>query len=392
MGKTVKHNVEASENAAGKIHVAGVDLGGTKIYTVLADAGGNIISEIKVPTPQDEKGIAVVKQIAKTIVEVRARAGVSKIEAVGVGAAGQLDIHRGIVLRSGNLGWRDVPLLELLAKELKEKGLPAEPGVPEVPEKELGVPEVPKKEPAKPAGPEIPAVKDRCPIFLDNDANLAALGEYKYGAGQGYSHLVYITVSTGIGGGIIINGSIYHGAGGSAGEIGHITVKYNGQLCSCGKRGCLEAYASGTAIARQARELVMKGQGRGILKQLNERQAGASDLQDASILEQITAVEVGRAAANGDIEAKAILNSAGSLLGVGIANVINILNPSLVILGGGVMNKYELMKDAILSAIRETALEVPFSHVQVVPAQLKDRAGGLGAAALALAEAAKRHF
>jgi len=194
---------------------------------------------------------------------------------------------------------------------------------------------------------------------------------------------VYITVSTGIGGGVIINGSIYRGAGGCAGEIGHMTVEKNGRLCSCGKKGCLEALASGTAIARRARELVAEGRGKGILKYLDKKKVKVSNSKDAE-LEQITAVEVGRAAASGDIEAMAILNQAGSMLGVGIANVVNIFNPSLVILGGGVMNMYALMKDAVLSAVRENSLEVPLAHVHVVPAQLGARAGALGAAALAM--------
>jgi len=344
------------DSSVQETYVVGVDLGGTKIHTVLADASGNVISEKRTPTPAGGKSGAVVERIAKTITEVRAQAGVNKIKAVGIGAAGQLDIYRGVVLRSGNLGWRDVQLLELLVVALEREGLNAKPAGPE-----MSV--IPGKKNIQPG--------ECCPIFLDNDANLAALGEYKYGAGRGAGYLVYITVSTGIGGGIVISGEIYRGSGGAAGEIGHMTVERNGPLCSCGKRGCLEALASGTAIARRARELVAEGRGQGILKYLE----GAYE---------ITAVEVGRAAANGDIEARAILDRAGSALGAGIANVINLLNPSLVILGGGVMKIYDLMQEAVIFALQENVLDVPLSHVQVVPAQLGDRAGALGAAALAL--------
>jgi len=285
-------------------------------------------------------------------------------------------------LRSGNLGWQDVPLLAMLAEGLQEEGLNAKPASPEMPA---------RPESKGPARSEDLKPDEYCPLFLDNDANLAALGEYRYGAGRGYDCLVYITVSTGIGGGIIIGGNIYRGAGGSAGEIGHMTVERDGPLCSCGKRGCLEALASGTAIACRARELVAEGRGRGILKYLEKPRkkrgglcANAGGLQGDGVLKKITAVEVGRAAAGGDSEAKAVLERAGKALGVGMANVVNILNPSLIILGGGVMNIYGLMQDAILFALRENALEVPLAQVQVVPARLGKRAGALGAAALAL--------
>jgi len=310
--------------------VAGIDLGGTKIYTAVADNNGNLLAETRAPTCPEEGYRRVIERMAGTVLEVQKRAGVRAIRTVGVGSPGQLDLEKGIVCTSGNLGWNNVYLRDLLAEKLS------------------------------------------LPVILDNDANVAALGEYVFGAGRGHREMVYITVSTGIGSGIISGGRLIHGVKGCAGEIGHLTVAPGGPLCTCGKHGCLEAFSSGTAIALEAEKLIREGRGSAIKKQAQSRKA------------KVAAEDVGAAAAHGDGEALGILCRAASALGLGVSIVINLLNPSLVILGGGVMSMSGLIWDDILEAVNEYTLKANLSVVQVVPAGLGERAGVLGAVALAL--------
>ncbi|WP_242868862.1 ROK family protein [Desulfotomaculum copahuensis] len=309
--------------------VLGVDLGGTKIYTALADHSGRVLSAVKVPTGEHAPE-NVIARIVQTVEEVRHRSGIDAgdICALGAGAPGPLDPVRGIVHQAPNLGWHDVPLKALLEDALQ------------------------------------------LPVAVDNDANLAALGEYVYGAGRGEDDMVYITVSTGIGGGLIFGGRLYHGAGGGAGEIGHMTVDPDGPLCSCGNRGCLEALASGTAIARAARELVDAGGGAAILAAAGGR--------------AVSAETVAAAAAAGDAEASGILTAAGRVLGCGVANLVNLLNPGLVVLGGGAMQAGRLLWQAMEDELQRRALSHPLGGVRLAPAALGSRSGVLGAVALAL--------
>jgi len=304
-------------------YVAGVDLGGTKILTALADTGGNILARIKVATKAADGPAAVIGRLVDSVRQVAA--GVP-LAAVGVGSPGPLDHTTGLVYHSPNLGWRNVPLGEMLRER-------------------LGV-----------------------PVFVDNDANLAALGECVRGAGQNESHLVYVTVSTGIGGGLILDGRIYHGSAGGAGEIGHMILDRDGPLCSCGRRGCLEALASGTAIAREARELVARGGGSG----LRRLEPGA-----------ITAQTVAETARQGDAAAAAILRAAAVNLGRGLAGVITLLNPRVVVVGGGVMAS----GPAFLATAREEAARHAYGpaweRVSLVPARLGGDSGVVGAVALA---------
>jgi len=320
------------EHGREKDLVAGVDLGGTKIYTALADRRGKLLAELKVPTggPDPER---VAARIAETVGEVLRRAGADGISALGIGAPGPLDAVTGVVQQAPNLGWRDVPLREKLERLL------------------------------------------RVPVAVDNDASLAALGEHCYGAGRGVRHMVYVTVSTGVGGGLILDGKLYHGAGCAAGEIGHITVAPDGPPCGCGNRGCLEALASGTAMARAARELVAAGGGRAILAAAGGR------------AEAITARAVAEAAAAGDAEAARILTAAGRALGTGLAAVINLLNPELLVLGGGAMRVGPVFWRAMEEELRRRALAHPLGQVRLVPAALGERSGVLGAVALALRRA-----
>ena len=315
--------------------VIGVDLGGTKIYTALAGADGQVLAEIKIPTEAAGGQTHVIARIVDSCREVRARAGVlgGRVAAVAVGAPGPLDTKSGVIHFAPNLKWHGVPLKQLL-------------------EEPLGV-----------------------PVFLDNDANLAALGEYVYGAGRGTMDMVFITVSTGIGGGLILGGRLYRGASDSAGEIGHTVVLPDGPLCSCGNRGCLEAVASGTALAAQARELIGQGRGAGILAA-------------AGGLEKLNAAAVFAAAAGGDSEATLLIERAGRCLGIAVANTANLLNPERVVIGGGVAENGDLLFAPVSREVARAALEPARSTIRIVKAALGGRAGVLGAVALALEKAA----
>lgn len=313
-------------------YVVGVDLGGTKIYTALAGEDGRVLAEIKVPTGA-EKGLQhVVGRIVESVEQVQKAAAVPPrtVRALALGAPGPLDTATGIIHYAPNLRWRNVHIRQILEE------------------------------------------RTAIPVMLDNDANLAALGEHVFGAGRGVENMVYITVSTGIGGGLILGGKIYRGITDEAGEIGHMTIQPYGPLCSCGNRGCLEAVASGTAIAREARDLVAGGAGQAILA------AAGGDPK------KISAAVVASAAAGGDVEAVSIINKAARFLGIGIANILNLLNPSLVVLGGGVMEAGELIWKEIKHEVQNRALEAAWAVARLVPAELGGRAGIMGAIGLAL--------
>ena len=314
--------------------VIGIDLGGTKISTALADSAGTIIAHDYRETHATAGQKAVIERMLGGARQVMAQAGVTQtqVAAVGIGAPGPLDIEAGVVVAPPNLpGWDRVPLKRLI-------------------EDELGI-----------------------ATFLENDANAAALGEFRFGAGRGAEHMIYVTVSTGIGGGLILDGKLYHGASGMAGEIGHVTIIPNGPRCGCGNRGCLEALASGTAIARQARERVARG-----VPTLIADLAGGTP-------ERITAKLVAEAANQGDKEAQEILAEAMNYLGIGMANLVNLFNPQLIVIGGGLTNIGEPLFGPVRRVIARRAFRTPARVVQVVRAELGDHVGVLGAAAVAMA-------
>ncbi|OPX85452.1 MAG: Glucokinase [Pelotomaculum sp. PtaB.Bin104] len=313
-------------------YLIGVDLGGTKIHTALATGNGDIVAETRIPTKTARGSAFVIGQIAATVRQLLKQVGVSpaSIKVIALGSPGPLDISRGVIQFSPNLHWHDVPVKLLLEEQLSIK------------------------------------------VIIDNDANAAALGEYMFGAGKGTKNMVYITVSTGVGGGLILGGQLYHGSSDGAGEIGHTIVLPDGPLCNCGARGCLEALSSGTAIAREARCLVNRGGGKNILNR-----AGGDP-------GEINSVVVAAAAAEGDPEAALIIDQASRYLGIGVANVINLLNPDMVVLGGGVMEIGEPVWRGIRQEVQSRAFQPSRERAQIVPAALGQRSGVIGAIALAM--------
>jgi glucokinase len=305
-----------------------LDYGGTKHTAALIAPGERHWREIRrvlsPPGADARYDIETMHVLARELLEG------SPLAAIGVSFGGPVDAAAGLVRLSHHVpGWENVPLREIL-------------------EAEFGV-----------------------PASIDNDANVAALGEHHFGAGRGYDSLLYITVSTGVGGGWILNGEIWHGAEGMAGEIGHTVVDPDGPPCTCGKRGCLERLASGLYIAQRARDWL-------------DRQPGRGQVLRALIgddLEAVTARLVSQAAAQGDDLAWEALEISAWALGIGIGNAANLVNPERFILGGGVTKAGQRYWEVIRHVARETAM--PEVHFDVVPAALDDDAPLWGAVVLA---------
>lgn len=209
-----------------------------------------------------------------------------------------------------------------------------------------------------------------CPVSLNNDAELGVLGEWAYGAGRGEENLAYIKVGTGIGAGLFIDGQIYRGATGSAGEIGHMTVDEDGPLCTCGNRGCLEAIAGGRAIAAKAREAVQKNK--------------QTELANIKPVESITAVEVANAATRGDLVAQEILAAAGDQLGIAITSLVNLFNPSIVVVGGGIAQTGDLFLEPIRKMVLKRSLPAAAQAVRITSSLLGKRSSCMGAVVQAL--------
>ncbi len=314
-------------------YAVAVDLGGTKILTALVSDAGEIVVRQRAPTPQGVGAEVVVDAMAAGIHTVLEQAGVpvEHVVAAGVGAPGPLNPRTGIVFDAPNLsGWRDVPLRDLLAARIA------------------------------------------LPVFLEHDATAAALAEWWIGAGRGVHDLIYMTVSTGIGGGIIVHDQLLHGASGTAGEVGHMTIDVHGPPCGCGRStGCLEVLASGPAIGRMAREAIAAGR-RTVLLEMAGGDPGA-----------IGARLVEAAARQGDAVAAEVFTRAATYLGVGVANLLNLFNPARVIIGGGVSKAAELLFDPVRRVARERAFERPGRDAEIIPAALGDDVGAVGAAAVA---------
>ena len=308
--------------------VLAIDIGGTKLAAGVVDTHGRMLARGEVPTLAAEGLEPVLGRIVGLGRELLARPEVApaRVQRIGVGCAGPVDLKAGLVFRPPNLpGWTRVPLTEHLQRAL---GLPT---------------------------------------ILENDANAAALGEFRYGAGKGARSIVYMTVSTGIGGGIILDGKVWHGVKDAAGEIGHITVCPDGPLCGCGNRGCLEAMASGPSIVRRALAAMAGGQ--------------------PSRLAQIsnpTTADVVRLAQAGDAVASQVWGDAVRYLGIGVAAVITFLAPERVVIGGGVTKAGDFLFQPLREELRRRVKLIPVESVPILPAALGPDVGILGAAAVAL--------
>nr|MBC7243711.1 ROK family protein [Chloroflexota bacterium] len=306
-------------------YVVGVDLGATQIRACLADTEGNIMREARQPTLAQEGLQPVLKRLKATIAQVLPEAPEAHAVAIGVGSPGPLDPRTGVVIAPPNLlGWHNVPLRDILSQEF---GLP---------------------------------------VYVNNDANVAALAELRFGAGRGCSDMVYLTISTGIGGGIICNGQLLLGAHGLAGEPGHATVEPAGPRCNCGNVGCLEVMAAGPAIARHALELIRRGYDSSLCTVVREGM-------------ELSAEMVGKAAQEGDSVALQAIQRAAHYLGISVLNLIHIFDPDRVILGGGVSKLGSLLFEPVRAWVREHAITPVQRETPIVPAALGDQVGLLGA-------------
>jgi glucokinase len=307
--------------------IIGMDMGGTQLRFALFDQEYRIVDRHAEPTRPEQGPQRVLDRIVERMRALGEQAGWERVQAVGVSAPGPLDPFRGVILQAPNLpGWRDVPVADHLRQALG------------------------------------------CPVFVGNDANLAALAEQRRGAGQGHADVAYITVSTGIGGGVISGGRLILGHQGLAGEVGHITLEPHGPLCNCGNHGCLEALASGTAIARQARELVRAG-----AETLIDEMAGGDP-------EQITARLVHEAADRGDVVAVDLFRQAGRYLGIGIATLMYLFNPAMVVVGGSVAKAGHLLFVPMQATLRERIYPAYWQDCPIVLSVLGDDVGLIGAA------------
>jgi glucokinase len=306
-----------------------VDLGGTKTRCAVFDVSSSIPREVTIiPTPRHKMGEEVLDNILKSI-RVHFK-GVNTTVAIVMGAPGPLDVENGIVIDAPLFqNFRNIPLLDIIRTEFNVH------------------------------------------TFVQNDANLAALGEYKYGAGVGSNTMIYITVSTGIGGGIVINDQLLTGSRGFASEPGHICIYPEGNLCGCGRRGCLEAYASGSAIESDAYRIVNQGVETDLLSVFNEKG-------------KISVEDVVKHAQAGDEIAISILKDAGNYIGLGLSSMVNILNPDKIIIGGGVSNAGDLLLDAIKKTIANQALFPLSDQVAISKWAIGDEAGLRGAYAYGL--------
>ncbi|MFO7963411.1 MAG: ROK family protein [Desulfobacterales bacterium] len=309
----------------------GIDLGGTKILTAVVDAQGKILAWDNSETPAEKGPEAVISAMTASAGRAMdgARVGLEDIDAVGIGAPGPSNPEKGILFTSPNLpGWQNIAVTETFENKFNKR------------------------------------------VFLINDANAAALAEHRYGAATGLRHVIYITISTGIGGGIIIDGNLYTGAIGTAAELGHMTINDEGPLCNCGNFGCWEALASGTALEREARRRIREGTRTTIPRYVVNH-------------DEIDAKSIYQAALEGDGLAMELIETTGYYFGVGLANLLNMFNPEMIVIGGGLSNMGDMLLDPAIKTAKARSYAVAFASVRFAPAKLGKNSGVLGAAAFA---------
>lgn len=312
-------------------YVVGVDMGASHLMLVAADFLGRVVHEVELPFDilrGPEASMVELDGYLKSFLE-QAKLPLNEILSIGMGVPGPVVVESGMVSAPPIMpGWDGFPIRENLEKRWEK------------------------------------------PLSLNNDADLGALGEWAYGAGRFTRDMIYLKVGTGIGAGLILDGRMYFGASGLAGEIGHLTIEENGPVCSCGNRGCLEALAGGAAIARRAIQAVRSGRN--------------TLLASTKPIEKITAREVGEAARLGDLIAQQIVAEAGVHIGTAMAGIINLINPSVIVVGGGVAQMGDLLLEPIRRAVSERSLRPAWREVRVTAAMLGRRSSGMGAIAQAI--------
>jgi len=310
-------------------YIVGIDLGGTNIVAgTVSEDGSEILGVLSEPTGAEGGADAVVDRIVRLAKKSIAASKVQDIAGVGIGSPGPLDTKTGVVLLTPNLGWVNMPLRDRVAAGL---GLPA---------------------------------------ALDNDANCAIYGEWWRGAARGVDYVVGLTIGTGIGGGIVLGGDVYRGASDIAGEIGHMTIDSTGRLCKCGNYGCLEAYASGPAIAARATEGTQAGADTSLPRYVDND------------LSKITAQVVYQAAHDGDEFALEVVRDTAKFLGAGVASLINIFNPQVVVICGGVTLAGDKLFVPLRGEVKRRAFKPAVDVCRILPGELPGTAGVYGAAAV----------
>ena len=312
--------------------MAGVDLGGTKILAGIVDAENRVLGRAKNSTPAEEGAEAILAALVETVRQAVAEAGIAigDVKGIGVGSPGPLDADRGVILFSANLNVKDFAI-----------------------------------------GPEMHAALGP-PVLVRNDVRVGGYGEFRLGAGAGKRNVLAAFVGTGIGGCMIVDGKVLVGSTGNAGEIGHILIKPGGSRCGCGRRGCLEAEASRTAITQRIRKAVRKGRS----SVLGHKVASKND--------KLKSKELAAAYHSGDEVTVAEVNRAAYYLGLGLGSLVNVLGPEVVILGGGVVEALGPdYLNAIVTSARNQILVDPDHQIAILPAALGDDAGILGAALMA---------
>lgn len=312
-------------------YVLGVDIGATHVTVLLANLAAHVLKDIEWPINIDDGPNIVLGSVDEHLHVLLNECNLKfeDIRAICVGVPGPVVANQGMVSEPPIMpGWDKFPIKEYLASLWK------------------------------------------MPITIGNDAELGAIGEWAYGAGRGEKNLAYIKVGRGIGAGLLLEGQLYHGSDGSAGEIGHFTIEENGPLCSCGNRGCLEALAGGHAVSRRAIEEIKRGQ--------------RTELSSIRPIESIQSSDVIAAACNGDLLSQQILSEAGAHLGTAIAGLVNLFNPSIIIIGGGVSQIGDLLLEPIRRTVNRRSLKMASKRLRISTALLGRRSSGMGAVVQAL--------
>ena len=307
----------------------GIDIGGMSIKGAAVDSNGRVYEKFSMPFIKGEPGEITIHKLAEIVKEYIAANGLEgKIAGIGIGSPGTLDVKNGIVNYANNLGWNELPVAKLMQEVLPY------------------------------------------PVRLTNDANAASLGEARYGAGKSYETIIMLTLGTGVGGGIIINGKLFEGNEGKGGELGHTVIVVDGEQCTCGRRGCLEAYASASALIRDTKK-AMRSNKRSLMWKISPD------------IELVNGKLPFEAAKQGDATANKVIDDYVKYLGEGILNYCNIFRPNVIVLSGGVANAGDFLFDKVNAYVKERNYGYKATpEVKIVPAELGYDSGKIGAAAL----------